>query len=234
MAGLPEEQLGFHHCFHFPALRWLKGDCPLLPSPGKKTTDFQPCQPAPLFCLISCRDFLLFPRLASLFVQIHPQDVGCQQCNVLLRIETFPTQWNFEPPLSKCFKCKATRTLFFCGFFFFPSAPKNALQFALKFFLCLKKHSLRKTHWGWGDEPRPLLISKSYLFLERWQLPMRGCVILNCRLADWNDIPPTTPWVPWTPSSSKPHKLSSSRFLYSPVSAGQKGILSPSFPGTLN
>lgn len=148
MAGLPEEQLGFHHCFHFPALRWLKGDCPLLPSPGKKTPDFQPCQPAPLFCLISCRDFLLFPRLASLFVQIHPQDVGCQQCNVLLRIETFPTQWNFEPPLSKCFKCKATRTLFFCGFFFFPSAPKNALQFALKFFLCLKKHSLRKTHWG--------------------------------------------------------------------------------------
>lgn len=118
MAALPEEQLGSHHCFHFPVLRWLKGDCPLLPSPGKKPTDFQPPQPAPLFCLISCRDFLPFPRLPSRFVQIHPQDVGSQQCNVHLRIPVFPTQWNPEPRLSKCFKCKAMGTLFLCCVFF--------------------------------------------------------------------------------------------------------------------
>lgn len=135
MAALPEEQLGSHH-FHFPVLRWLKGDCPLLPSPGKKPTDFQPRQPAPLFCLISCRDFLPFPRLPSRFVQIHPQDVGSQQCNVHLRIPVFPTQWNPEPCLSKCFKCKAMGTLFLC--WVFPSTPKNALHFALEFLLCLK------------------------------------------------------------------------------------------------
>lgn len=152
MAALPEEQLSFHHCFHFPVFCWLKACCPLLPSPGKKPTDFQPRQPAPLFCL---RDFLPFPMLASLFVQSHAQDVGSQQCNVHLCTPVFLTQWNPEPTLSKCFKCKAIGTfivLVSVFFFFFLqhlkmycTLPRRSCCFSKRF---LKEDSLKAREWA--------------------------------------------------------------------------------------
>lgn len=45
--------------------------------------------PASVLCLISCRDFLPSPRLASWFVQTHIQDVGSQPGNVYLYSSVF-------------------------------------------------------------------------------------------------------------------------------------------------